>query len=79
MNTYYFSLFAVFAVIIFLMVLDPNIATYIDLQFRNLIVQLKRQYYLLTIGIQIKYENWKLMRSLKKMRKELNLPNETNS
>lgn len=79
MNTYYFSLFSVFAVIIFLMVLDPNVATYIDLQFRNLIVQLKRQYYLLTIGIQIKYQNWKLMRSLKKMRKELDLPNETNS
>lgn len=79
MNTYYFSLFSVFAVIIFLIVLDPNVATYIDLQFRNLIVQLKRQYYLLTIGIQIKYQNWKLMRSLKKMRKELDLPNETNS
>lgn len=78
MNTYYFSLFAVFAVIIFLMAIDPNVATYIDLQFKNFIVQLKRQYYLLTIGIQIKYENWKLMRTLKKIRKELNLPDETN-
>lgn len=79
MTTYYFSLFAVFAVIIFVIAVDPNVATYIDLQLKNLVVQLKRQYYLVTIGTQIKYENWKLMRALKKIRKELNLPDETNS
>lgn len=70
MNLYYYSLLAVFAVIVSLIAIDPNVGTYIDLQFRNLVVQLKRVWYLITIGIQVKYSNWKIMRELSKIRRE---------
>lgn len=70
MNLYYYSLLAVFAVIVSLIAIDPNVGTYIDLQFRNLVVQLKRVWYLITIGTQVKYSNWKIMRELSKIRRE---------
>lgn len=70
MNLYYYSLLAVFAVIVSLIAIDPNVGTYIDLQFRNLVVQLKRVWYLITIGTQVKYSNWKIMREVSKIRRE---------
>ena len=70
MNLYYYSLLAVFAIIVSLIAIDPNVGTYIDLQFRNLVVQLKRVWYLITIGTQVKYSNWKIMREVSKIRRE---------
>lgn len=73
-ESYYLTLFTVTAIIVVLMAMDPNIATYIDLQFRNVIVQLKRRYYILTIGAVVKYNTWKMKREIKKIRKEHGLP-----
>jgi len=75
-NTYYATLLSVFAVIVVLIAIDPNVGVYIDLQFRNLIVQIKRFYYLLTIGAQVKYTNWKLGREIKKIQREYGIPDE---
>ena len=73
-NTYYATLLSVFAVVVVLIAIDPNVGVYIDLQFRNLIVQIKRFYYLLTIGAQVKYTNWKLSREIKKIQREYGIP-----
>jgi hypothetical protein len=60
-----------------MIVIDPNIGMWIDLQLQNLVVQLKRRYYIITLGTVLKYQNWKLMRELETIRKERNLPDET--
>lgn len=75
-KSYYLTLFSITAVIVVLMAMDPNVATYIDLQFRNVLVQLKRRYYIITMGTVIKFQTWKMKREVKKIRKEYGLPDE---
>lgn len=75
-KSYYLTLFSITAVIVVLMAMDPNVATYIDLHFRNVLVQLKRRYYIITMGTVIKFQTWKMKREIKKIRKEYGLPDE---
>tara|TARA_B100000902_G_C27300555_1_gene912527 strand:+ start:289 stop:528 length:240 start_codon:yes stop_codon:yes gene_type:complete len=77
MSIYYSILFSIFGVVMIMIVIDPNIGMWIDLQLQNLVVQLKRRYYIITLGTVLKYQNWKLMRELETIRKERNLPDET--
>jgi len=77
MSIYYSILFSIFGVVTIMIVIDPNIGMWIDLQLQNLVVQLKRRYYIITLGTVLKYQNWKLMRELETIRKERNLPDET--
>lgn len=76
MSSYYYWLLVVFTILVTLIIIDPNVGTYIDLQIKNLFVQIKRLWYLATLYPTIKYNNWRIMRELKKIRKEHNLPNE---
>jgi hypothetical protein len=73
---YYYGLLTVFAIIVYLMVVDPNVSTWIYLQSMNLWVEIKRRYYLITIGAVVKWNNYKLMKEIKKIRKEKNLPDD---
>lgn len=75
MSIYYSILFSIFGVVTVMIVIDPNIGMWIDLQLKNVVIQLKRQYYIITLGTVLKYQNWKLMRELKNIRKEHELPN----
>lgn len=75
-KSYYLTLFSVAAVIVVLMAMDPNVATYIDLQVQNAVVQLKRRYYIITMGTVVKFQTWKMKREIKKIRKEYGLPDE---
>lgn len=75
-ESYYLTLFSITAVIVVLMAMDLNVATYIDLQFRNVLVQLKRRYYIITMGTVIKFQTWKMKREMKKIRKQYGLPDE---
>lgn len=75
-STYYATLIAVFGVLVVLIAIDPNVGVYIDLQLRNLVVQVKRFYYLLTIGAVVKYNNWKLGREIKKIQKDYGMPDD---
>lgn len=76
MTLYYYGLLTVFGIVVCMIIIDPNVGTYIDLQIRNLFVQIKRLWYLATLYPTIKYNNWQLMRQLKKIRKDYNLPDE---
>lgn len=76
-KSYYLTLFTLTAVIVVLMAMDPNIATYIDLQFRWLIVRLKRRWYIITIGTMVKFQTWKMKREFKKIRREHGLDDES--
>ena len=78
MSIYYSVLIATFGVVLALMLIDPNIGYWIDLQVQNAIVQLKRRYYIITIGTVVKFQTWKMKRELKKIRREYNLPEDDN-
>jgi hypothetical protein len=73
MSVYYSVLISIFAVVLALMVIDPNIGYWIDLQVQNAIVQLKRRYYIITIGTVVKFQTWKMKREFKKIREEYGL------
>ncbi len=76
MGLYYSALISVFAIVLALMIIDPNVGVYLDLQLKNLWVQIKRQWYLLTIGTTIKIQDWKIKREINKMRREYKLSDE---
>lgn len=76
MSLYYYGLLTVFAIVVVMIAIDPNVGVFIDLQLKNLVVQVKRLWYLMTIGAQVKYNNWKLMREISKIRKERGLTDE---
>jgi hypothetical protein len=61
------------------MAMDQNVATYVNLQFQNFIVQLKRRWYIITIGTVVKYQTWKMKQEIKKIRKEYGIPNDEQS
>jgi hypothetical protein len=69
---YYYSLFAVFAIILALMVVDPNVGVYIDLQFKLMRIRLITLWMRMTMYPRIKYNNWEIQRRLKKLQKEIN-------
>ncbi len=77
MSIYYSLLLTIFSVVAIMMIIDPNMGMWIDLQFRNVVVQLKRRYYIITMGTVIKYQTWKMKQEFKKIRKEYGLPDET--
>lgn len=76
MSLYYTALICVFAIVLALMVIDPNVGVFIDLQVKNLWVQIKRMYYLITIGTVVKINNWKLKREIKRLRQDYDMPDE---
>jgi len=75
-SIYYGVLLSIFAVVMLLIVVDPNVGMYLDLKFRQLIIGLKRYYYIITLGTVIKYQNWKLKQEFKKIQKEFGETNE---
>ena len=77
MSIYYSLLLTIFGVVAIMIVIDPNMGMWIDLQLRNVVVQLKRRYYIITMGTVLKYQTWKMKQEFKKIRKEHGLPDET--
>jgi len=75
-SIYYGALLSIFAVVMLLIVVDPNVGMYLDLKFQQSIIGLKRYYYIITLGTVIKYQNWKLKREFKKIQKEFGKDNE---
>jgi len=78
MSIYYSFLITIFGVVLVLMLTDPNIGYWIDLQAQNAIIQLKRRYYIITLGVVVKFQTWRLKREIEKIRREYNLPEDNN-
>ena len=72
-ESYYLTLFTLAAVIVALMVMDPNVGAWIDLQFRWFVVRLKRRWYIITIGTVVKFQTWKIKREFERIRREKGL------
>ena len=53
------------------MVIDPNVGTYIDLQFKLLRIKIITLWMRVTMYPRIKYNNWEIQRRIEKIKKEL--------
>jgi hypothetical protein len=69
-NSYYYALLFVLAVVVYMMAVDENVSIWIWLQFQLFRISILKQWFILTLGIRLKYDHWKLMRSLEKIRKD---------
>lgn len=78
-DTYYYTIVSVFAIVIALVIIDPNFGTWIDLQTKVLGVNVRRYYMMATMWPRIKYNHWQMQRALKKIRKEYNLPEDSSN
>lgn len=71
MNTYYYTIFIVFAVIAYMIVVDSNVAKFIELMSRMVVINLKRLYYLFVYHPNNKIAAWMMERRINKMAKQL--------
>lgn len=69
-DPYYYALLTVFAIIVYMMAVDENVGKWVWLQFQLLRISVSKRWFILTLGIRLKYDHWKLMRALKKIRKD---------
>ena len=77
MELYYYTIFAVFAVIAYMMVVDRNVVTFIDLMIRYAGVQLKRAWWIVRFHpinpIPRWTLNWRVERMTRQLEKRLNI------
>lgn len=69
---YYYSLLSIFAVLVGLIIIDPNIGTYIDLKFRLLRIKILTLWMQMVLYPNIIIMKWKIKRNIQKIRKETN-------
>ena len=69
--TYYYLIFAVFAIIAYMMVVDRNVVTFIDLMFRYAGVQLKRAWFIVKFHPANPITRWIFERRIERMTREL--------
>jgi hypothetical protein len=71
MELYYYAIFAFFAIIAYMMVVDRNVVTFIDLTLRYTGVQLKRAWWIVRFHPINPIPRWTLQRRIEKMTRQL--------
>ena len=71
MESTYLLWFAPFAIILYMMAVDKNVAEFIYLFFMGVWIQLKRYYYMAILHPYNPITNWIMERKMKKLAKEL--------
>ena len=72
MILYYYVLLTFFAVIAALMILDPNIAAFIDIRFRFAIINLRKAWILTRMYPSLMLDKWRFQKALRKHRRKTN-------
>lgn len=72
-DPYYYALLSVFAIIVYMMAVDENVGRWVWLQFQLLRINVIKRWFVLTLGIRLRYDNYKLKRALEKIRKDYNI------
>lgn len=62
---YYYSLLIVFAVIVYMMVVDENVAIYINLMWKMAGVQFRRFLFIIKFKPRLMWDTWNLKRTIK--------------
>jgi len=76
-ESYYLTIVSAAAIVMALIIIDPNVGTWIDLQFKLFSVNLRRWWFITKIYPRLKYDQWIMQRELAKIRQEFNLPEES--
>lgn len=71
MEIYYYTVFSIFAIILALMVVDPNVGLYIDLLFKNISVQFRKFKWILFNSPDNPIVRWMIWRRSYKMAEQL--------
>jgi len=70
---YYYALLTIFAVVVYMMAVDENVGKWILLQVQLIRINIIKRWFVLTLGIRLRYDNYKLKRALEKIRKDYNI------
>lgn len=73
MNALYYSLDAVLIFIVVIAIMDENVAPWLGLQFKVLMVELRRQWLLLKMKPDMWLMKWRMQRVLKKLQQDAEL------
>jgi hypothetical protein len=71
MTLYYYAIFAFFAIIAYMMVVDKNVVIFIDLMFRYAGVQLKRAWWIVRFHPINPIPRWTLKWRVERMTRQL--------
>ena len=71
MTTYYYTIFVIFAVLVYMIVVDPNVGKFIELVGQMVVVNIKRLYYLAAYHPNNKIAAWMMERRINKMASQL--------
>ena len=77
-ETYYLSMVSIAAVLLALIVIDPNVGLWVELQIQRLSVDIRRWWFMATMWPRLQLDRWRLQRELIKIRKQYNIPEDNN-
>jgi len=70
MTNYYYSLLLVFGIISYLIIVDENVAKWMWLQLQTLKIKTISYYYIITLGLRLKYDGWQIKRRINRIKRE---------
>ena len=73
MNLFYYSLDAVLVLLVVVAIMDENVAPYLGLRFKVLIMELRKQWLLLRMKPDLWLMKWRMNRVLKKLQADQEL------
>jgi len=77
-ETYYLSMVSIAAVLLALIVIDPNVGLWVDLQIQRLSVDIRRWWFMATMWPRLQLDRWRLQRELIKIREKYNISEDNN-
>lgn len=72
---FYYVGTTLFVLLIALIIIDPNVGMYIDLQYRLLLINLRRFKMMITLYPRLMYSQWKIKQDYKKYKRDNHEPN----
>ena len=66
------------AVLLALIVIDPNVGLWVDLQIQRLSVDIRRWWFMATMWPRLQLDRWRLQRELIKIREKYNISEDNN-
>ena len=77
-ETYYLSMVSITAILFALIVIDPNVGLWVDLQIQRLSVDIRRWWFMATMWPRLQLDRWRLQRELIKIREKYNISEDNN-
>ena len=72
---FYYVGTTLFVLLIALIIIDPNVGMYIDLQYRLLLINLRRFKMMITLYPRLMYSHWKIKQDYKNYQRDNHEPN----